>query len=494
MLIPFESIAKKYNMKIDGILHIGAHDCEELEVYNKYGLNNNEIIWVEANPKIAQRNIKKDNTRIIKNFICCDKDEGTTKLNIANNGQSSSILEFGSHALHHPQVKYNGTIEVKNNRIDTMYKEDNIPNNFSNFVNLDIQGAELLALKGMGELLNNFDYIYTEINKEHLYKNCCLVNEIDEYVSKYNFKRVETKWTQYNWGDALYVKIKSDLKILENVRCTKELWGIKCTLEHALEKAKNDPRVTALHWDKRFGSDARIKGIKSSYQGACGYIGKVSNNGWDTIIFKPENTIAFDIGANIGKWTNSNLHNYDKIITVEASPYTFKKLKKVCNNKTENLLNYAVCDNDGKNITFYQAETDTLSTINKDWLTNTNSRFYNYKYKEIICKTITIDDMIIKYGKPRLIKIDVEGGEYKCIKSLTKKVDFLCFEWASETNDITFKCLDYLITLGFTQFCIQIHDNYIFIPDKKDYLDYSIIKSKLLEMTPKKDWGMIWCK
>ena len=28
--------------------------------------------------------------------------------------------------------------------------------------------------------------------------------------------------------------------------------------------------------------------------------------------------------------------------------------------------------------------------------------------------------------------------------SLTKKVDTLCFEWAAEVNDITFKCLDYL--------------------------------------------------
>jgi len=33
--------------------------------------------------------------------------------------------------------------------------------------NLDIQGAELKALKSMGDYLNNVDYIYTEVNSDY---------------------------------------------------------------------------------------------------------------------------------------------------------------------------------------------------------------------------------------------------------------------------------------------------------------------------------------
>ncbi len=36
-----------------------------------------------------------------------------------------------------------------------------------NFLNLDIQGAELKALKSMGDYLNNVDYIYTEVNSDY---------------------------------------------------------------------------------------------------------------------------------------------------------------------------------------------------------------------------------------------------------------------------------------------------------------------------------------
>ena len=222
MLIPFDKITKQYKMKINGILHIGAHNCEELESYNQYGLQNHQIIWVEANPKLVQQNLMIDKTRIIKNFICCDVDQGKTKLNIANNGQSSSILELGTHATSYPHIKYNDFVEVNNCRIDTMYKRDKIKKDFANFVNIDIQGAELLALKGMGELINYFDYVYLEVNKGYVYKNCALVNEIDDYLSNYNLVRVETCWTSAEWGDALYIRnnnnnelIKSDTNLTE---------------------------------------------------------------------------------------------------------------------------------------------------------------------------------------------------------------------------------------------------------------------------------------
>ena len=203
----------------------------------------------------------------------------------------------------------------------------------------------------------------------------------------------------------------------------------------------------------------------------------------------------FDIGSNIGLWSLVNINLCDKIIAIEASPITFKRLVNNCKNDKIILLNYAVCNNNCHDITFYQANCDTLSTINKGWLTNNTSRFYNYPYKEITCKTITIDKLIEQYGLPDLIKIDVEGGEYECIASLTQKVKLLCFEWASEVNDITFKCIDYLLNLGYTQFYIQNNnDNYLFRPQDNDFYDINTIKTKLSNTIPKKDWGMIWCK
>jgi outer membrane lipoprotein-sorting protein len=43
-----------------------------------------------------------------------------------------------------------------------------------------------------------------------------------------------------------------------------------------------------------------------------------------------------------------------------------------------------VCNNGGNDITFYHADSDTLSTINKDWQVS-ETRFHNYsRYKAIL--------------------------------------------------------------------------------------------------------------
>jgi FkbM family methyltransferase len=202
----------------------------------------------------------------------------------------------------------------------------------------------------------------------------------------------------------------------------------------------------------------------------------------------------FDIGSNVGKWSLENVNKCEKIISIEASPITYKKLQNNCKNEKIILLNYAVCNNNGNDITFYNANCDTLSTINKDWLVSKESRFCNQGFKEMSVKTITIDKLIELYGLPELIKVDVEGGEYECIASLSQKVNHLCFEWASELNNITLKCLDYLSTLGFTNFYIQNEDNYSFRPTEEMYYDISTAKSNLLKTKPKVDWGMLWCK
>ena len=200
------------------------------------------------------------------------------------------------------------------------------------------------------------------------------------------------------------------------------------------------------------------------------------------------------INTNIQSGTLNKLEKktIKKLININS---LFRELELV-NNCNNNIIpiQYVVCNNNEDDIVFYQANTNTLSTINKLWLTSPDSRFYKEPYKEIICKTITIDKMIEIYGIPELIKIDVEGGEYQCILSLSQKVENLCFEWAAETNKITVLCLEYLQTLGFSKFYLQSTDEYLFRPDESIYYDIDTILNKLQNTIAKKDWGMLWCK
>ena len=75
-----------------------------------------------------------------------------------------------------------------------------------NLWNLDIQGAELKALKGGIHSLQHVDAVYMEINTEEVYKGCALLDEIDIFMNNNNFKRVHHVVVREGWGDALYIR------------------------------------------------------------------------------------------------------------------------------------------------------------------------------------------------------------------------------------------------------------------------------------------------
>lgn len=210
MLINLHELVGKYNIKLKGILHVGAHECEEIGDYLCY-LPVNKILWVEAmKDKVDTIKQLSNNVVLIEHAVVSDKIENV-KFNISNNGQSSSFLDFGTHEKNHPHVWFIDSFEAETKLLKDIICKYDIE---FNFINLDIQGAELKALKGMEEHLNNIDYIYTEVNDDYVYKNCALVSEIDEYLKKFGFERVETQWcSDYKWGDAFYVKNKTKVYI-----------------------------------------------------------------------------------------------------------------------------------------------------------------------------------------------------------------------------------------------------------------------------------------
>jgi hypothetical protein len=56
--------------------------------------------------------------------------------------------------------------------------------------------------------LEGVDYIMSEVNKEEVYKDCALIDSLDKYLDGFGFKRVETDWAGWTWGDAFYIKQK----------------------------------------------------------------------------------------------------------------------------------------------------------------------------------------------------------------------------------------------------------------------------------------------
>ena len=75
MLIPLHDLVKKYNVQFRGILHVGAHECEELHEYEKY-IGRDKILWVEALSHKVNECKQRYPNLLIENAIvsgCCRK-------------------------------------------------------------------------------------------------------------------------------------------------------------------------------------------------------------------------------------------------------------------------------------------------------------------------------------------------------------------------------------------------------------------------------------
>jgi FkbM family methyltransferase len=204
MLIPFKELFEKYNIKPSGILHLGANQGQEAEAYEELKIP--AVIWIEAIPSVYEQlvqNVSKYKNHLCINACVSDVNDQEVEFNVSNNeAQSSSFLELGFHKQAHPEVHYVDKIKMTTKRVDFLV---GFGGNW--LLNADLQGAELLAFKGLGDLINSIKWIYTEVNSKLTYEGCPLVEELDEYLGTFGFTRVETaEWCGDCWTDALYIK------------------------------------------------------------------------------------------------------------------------------------------------------------------------------------------------------------------------------------------------------------------------------------------------
>ncbi len=151
---------------------IGAHRFDEAELINRLFPSLTHIIVFEPlpGPLVRLRELASADARLIIVPAAVSDQDGTAIFHVTDNdGQSSSLLEFGSHSEHFPQVKIAQTIEVATRRVDSVFREQGLP--LPDMLLIDVQGAEYQVLQTLvGPLLSGVRFIYAEVSHEPLYQ------------------------------------------------------------------------------------------------------------------------------------------------------------------------------------------------------------------------------------------------------------------------------------------------------------------------------------
>jgi FkbM family methyltransferase len=204
---------------------------------------------------------------------------------------------------------------------------------------------------------------------------------------------------------------------------------------------------------------------------------------------------AFDIGANIGQTIDTLYPYYERIVSFEANPNLVDRLKnKYKDNKI--IIEGVGVSNKNEIKKFNFSKTDVISTFSEDWMKN--SRFtdkYSWEHS-ILVNTITLDDIINKYGEPDFIKVDVEGYELEVFQGLSMLLEntYFAFEWAEEQYKKINEIIFHVKKIGYKKFSFTYQDKLLHSNEVK-WDDWEKLKiHDDIDVNRKDKWGMIYFK
>lgn len=182
--------------------------------------------------------------------------------------------------------------------------------------------------------------------------------------------------------------------------------------------------------------------------------------------FIKKGDLCFDIGANIGRYTDIFLKLGAKVITVEPNPECAKLLRRKYNkNKNVVIIPSALSYVEGKE-TMFLCEVNSLSSMSGEWIERSKKSAragsFHWNNKAVV-PTTTLDQLCREYGHPQYCKIDVEGYEANVIKGMTKPIPYLSFEVALESYHHIGGCLQDLTSLGRIELNFSREDAFQFL-------------------------------
>lgn len=231
------------------------------------------------------------------------------------------------------------------------------------------------------------------------------------------------------------------------------------------------------------------------------YINKTKKRRKDISFFRQfinPGDLCFDIGANIGDKVELFRLLDTKVIAVEPQPLCVEEIRnRFLDDNNVDILNVAIGSRQGVDEMYVCSDINVLSTMSKKWLKQ--SRFSTNKKvrwdSKIDVSVITLDDLINKYGVPKFCKIDVEGFEVEVFSGLTKKMQYLSFEFMKEFLDDSLNICSILEKIGNIKANYSLYENLdrkVF--SQRGWRPCSDVIQELRAIDDHKLWGDIYIK
>jgi len=189
-----------------------------------------------------------------------------------------------------------------------------------------------------------------------------------------------------------------------------------------------------------FGSRAYLP-LRSLYQGVFnrGYVR--SRRNFLRQFVRPGD-LVFDIGANIGDYTEAFLNLGARVVAVEPNPVCCQMIRSWGRKKRLAVRCEAIGDRQGRCVLHIE-DRSVLSTISEEWMRRAlQIHPGEYRWGSAVTTNLnTLDAIQREYGTPQFIKIDVQGAELRVLRGMSFQPPALSFEFHAFTSDFTRDCI-----------------------------------------------------
>lgn len=322
--------AAKYGLDVSGVIHVGAHLCEEMGAYTReLGLAKRQVLWLEAQPKLVAAARAADPSLRVVQAVALDVDDAPVSFMVASYSPSSSALSLKAHLQAHPDIVELRRDALQASTLDTLLapslpsvtpasegetkragdapgaaaKAEDVKSETktvqrtaeevgfladaalnANYLVMDVQGAELMALRGFQRGLARVQFAFLEISETELYAGGALFPEVDAFMRRAGFVLLNKWLNAHRYGDGLWMRPGAPLRSRvppslrspaspddapgqdAPVRTFVVVHSVALLLEFAARYAKRWPRLTFVFVGR--GDTALLAGLTSSSSSA----------------------------------------------------------------------------------------------------------------------------------------------------------------------------------------------------------------------------------
>lgn len=202
-------VTRDFGVPIRGVLHVGGNVGSEAAKYGSLG--SVPIVWIEGFEEYFDVLTSAISEYPFQRAYCVlvsDVDGEEVVFRAASNtGSSTSLEPLPEFRDRFPDIRFSKPMTLRAERLDLFFDRHKLVTDSLNILVLDIEGAELKALRSLGDRLGSFDGVLVEVSIVRNFVDGPLLSDIDTFLYSRGFRRVRTR-VGLSSGDAFYLRGK----------------------------------------------------------------------------------------------------------------------------------------------------------------------------------------------------------------------------------------------------------------------------------------------